>query len=189
MLRTEYEKKILLSEKEYRLLSNLFFQGQVPQKQRNFYYDTPDRSFHRRNITVRVREKNGEFLGTIKTHMGSDSDASSEENFLTNEFPDWFEYEGLWLSFQGELVTERLKIDLGNQLVLALDCNHYLGKTDYELELEYLPNQYAEAEGILTFLQKILKKDPPYERSMSKSHRFFLQMDKKRERRKPICFN
>lgn len=179
MSHTEYEKKIMLSETEYQLLYNLFFEGQSPQKQSNFYFDTEDRSFHRRNITVRVREKNGQYLGTVKTHLGIDSECSSEEDFQTRNIPDRFEYEGLWLSLCGELVTERLKVDLENHLILALDCNQYLGKTDYELELEYLPSQYAEAEGILILLQKILKRDRPFECSLSKSHRFFLQKDRK----------
>ena len=177
MTQTECEKKVLLSKDEYRRVYGLFFEGQTPEKQSNSYYDTEDRAFQKKNVTVRIREKNGRYLGTVKTHSTDDPDCSVEDFFFIHEIPMSFDYEDTSLVHQGDLVTERLETKLDDQTFLVLDRNTYLGETDYELELEYPKEKSERAEGIMVLLRRILKRERPFERSLSKSDRFFQQLD------------
>ncbi len=177
MIHVENEKKVLLYQDEFERLYKLFFDETPPKEQRNYYYDTDDRAFQRKNTTVRIREKNGQYLGTIKTHSEDDSDCSIEETFRIQNVPDSLECEGSHLSVRGELLTERFEIELKNRVCLILDRNRYLGKTDYELEVEYPLQRCEEAEMVMTLVEIILNRHGPLERSPSKSSRFFSRLD------------
>ncbi len=177
MTTVECEKKILLFENEFQLLYQLFFDGMPPREQRNYYYDTDDRAFQKKNTTIRIREKNGQYLGTVKTHSEDESDCSIEESFRIQNVPESLEYEGTLLTMRGDLLTERFETELKDRVFLVLDRNRYLGKTDYELELEYPPQRYEEAGIVMRLIETILNRHEPLERSASKSSRFFQRLD------------
>ena len=61
----EFEKKILLSETVYTYLKNHYEPyGKITQHT-NYYYDTEKFSLDRINFTLRIREKDGEYIATI----------------------------------------------------------------------------------------------------------------------------
>lgn len=151
----EYEKKILLTAKEYSLLIESFYEGAIHKIQTNYYYDTDDFEINKLGITCRVRMKNGVFETTIKKHNKNDINCSCEDTrIVSNEFDDsFFKKEGLKL--KGSLVTERTMIFSDSIVEVVLDKNTYLGTTDYELEIEYQPNFEKEAD---VELRKIAEK-------------------------------
>ena len=55
----EFEKKVLLSEPEYRFLKENRYRAGKTAVQVNHYYDTDDFALSRQGITCRIREKNG----------------------------------------------------------------------------------------------------------------------------------
>ena len=65
MTEKEYELKMLLTNREYRFLLDMFNLLTVETDlQTNYYYDTRDETMRKKNVTVRVREKNGK--GTLE---------------------------------------------------------------------------------------------------------------------------
>ena len=135
----ELEKKMLLSKHEYACLFECSGHLKSIIKQVNYYYDTDDLAMNHQNITCRIRLTNGKYQGTMKKHTVN-SDRSEEidvevrNGVFDNEFID------MGLKLKGELVTERCIIFKDSSCEVALDKNDYLGYTDYELEIEYLPN-------------------------------------------------
>lgn len=172
---TEYEKKCPLSRSEYAFLMNLLCEDiRSSGVQVNYYYDTDEGFFRLRNTTVRIREKNGKYEGTVKKHMVG-SDCSIEEPFQAESTPESFLLNGIAVHLQGRMETERTTVYLNGQMFLTLDRNRYLGTTDYEMELEYPPDESAEANGVMLVLQTLLQKNgtEPSSRPPEKSKRFF----------------
>lgn len=155
----EKEYKILLTKEQFEQLCsqypNLSFQRQV-----NTYYDTSDFTVRAHKGAMRIREKNGHFIFTLKMH--------SEEGLLEYECetventPDVFHKEDIHtlLTSYGihgpvhcvaQLTTNRAVVNTG-YAELCFDISQYSGHTDYEIEYEYL----KEHDG-LTCFQKILE--------------------------------
>ena len=179
-MNTEYELKLLLNEEEYtQCMSLLSPVSHHTIMQVNHYYDTKDQSFRNRGITVRVREKNNRFYGTIKKHLTANS-RSEEYDFDLDVLPEKMIVEDSIVSRVGILKTQRTEFCLSDTLTLALDRNFYLKTIDYELELEFCELFEKEAEGILLFIKKLLKaRDvsiPPH-----KSERFFALYNRKQQ--------
>ena len=173
MQQTEYEEKRLLERADYDALCGLLACRPVTEAvQINHYYDTPDGSIRREQVTVRIRGRNGTLCGTVKRH-GRDG-CSTEARFPVDRLPDRLEVEGLSLSRQGSLTTCRRTYPLPGGFALMLDENLYLGRTDYELELEYPAGGCDRAEGILLCLQALIGRVLP--ESPSKSERFFRRL-------------
>lgn len=157
---TEFEKKILLTKGEYKYLlqisrNNNLLTKRSLIKQINYYYDTSDLSMNQKNITCRIRLKDGKYKGTIKQHSNN-SEQSNETNIeiknglLENAFID------MGLELQGELRTERNIIWKDSTCEIALDKNDYLGYTDYELEIEYTEGNEKRAQYIFTIIVDLL---------------------------------
>lgn len=139
----EKEIKILLNRDEYKNLLNEFsFQTKFCQT--NHYYCTDLLS----DITIRIRSKNGKNMLQIKIPKKKEGNLHIKQEFEKEifEIKDVIEKKSLEdlsaYSFSkdavyiGKLVTERRICTIDN-VEMALDANTYLGKTDYELELEY----------------------------------------------------
>ena len=144
----EHEKKLLLSKKQYEYLYNNYCtmcSDITVIKQVNYYFDTDDFIMNRRNITCRIRLKNGIYEGTIKCHsIGTDNSTETpikvQNGILDNDFIQ------IGLKLQGELVTTRCIFHKDSNCEIVLDKNEYLGHTDYELEIEYLDNHEKDAQ-------------------------------------------
>ena len=152
----ELEKKLLISKEEYDYLIERFgYDNQnfkkSTVKQINYYFDTDDFSMNRQNITCRIRLKDGKYKGVMKQHS-HDSDHSTEtemavhDGIISNAFTD------MGLKLQGKLITERCVILKDGICEVVLDKNKYLGYTDFELEIEYIPMFEHHAERVLNML-------------------------------------
>jgi uncharacterized protein YjbK len=173
----EYEKKLLLSETEYAIVRELFFRGEnaTTTDQVNYYFDTSGQDFHRKGITCRIRQKNGNLKGTIKTHLSDQKDVSKEENFAVEALPYRFILSSQIVYLQGSLYTRRSEVEIMPGIRMMLDQNWYLGIVDYELEIEYLPFLAAQVEGVMSAIMNMLHHTSKKTEQLSKSHRFFLR--------------
>ena len=175
---TEFEKKVLLTEKAYRVLLAWVGASAKTIVQKNYYFDTEDRGFYKRGITCRVREKNAKYVATIKQHLGEEkSEEYSKE--VTSAF-DVSLFADMGVSFQGSLITTRTFLCYGSGVHAVIDKNEYLGIIDYELEIEYIDGSQEQAETMMTVLLHImLKHDVKIEEiemnPMNKSERFFIR--------------
>lgn len=183
MKTVEYEKKMLLSLAEYTALFQALSSTGKTVTQVNHYYDTPDLDGNTKGITYRIREKNGKFIATVKSHHVSGRDDNIEISGEVNSPFDTSFFTASDLCYHGCLTTERLIICPCNGIELALDKNRYFQFTDYELEIEYSENTEKEAENILQHLVNILHASEipasflsvvcRLNTSQSKSERFF----------------
>lgn len=154
----EKEYKLLVTKEQFeRLLS--YYPDAVFKEQTNTYYDTEDHAIQKKQGAMRIREKNGTFLFTLKMHSDRgllEYEKRVEENSIRAlEDP---QIKDLLSSYdiQGDLkaitflTTKRAMIDTG-YAELCFDENHYHGYCDYEIEYEYK----KEHDGLSAF-QKIL---------------------------------
>ncbi len=179
----EHEKKILLTDTEYKKLLQLYGSGKLTIKQSNFYYDTDEFYFNKNGITCRIRDKNGKCVATIKKHRMDNIEKSIEYSQIVENEYDNSLFSDMNVVLQGCLVTERSVIIKNDDLEVVLDKNTYLNFTDYELEIEYLLESELRAEKLLHVLAEslYLKEDKTkvtefcqrVEESRSKSKRFF----------------
>lgn len=133
----EFEKKVMLTQKEYEFLKNHRYAASKNTVQVNYYYDTDDFELNRKGITCRIREKNGLCMATIKEHRLNGSDCSVENAQTVNDRYDNSIFINMGLSYQGSLETLRGTHVLSAGVKVMLDRNAYLGAVDYELEIEY----------------------------------------------------
>lgn len=152
----EFEKKILLSRKEYTALLWTMGKDVAPKIQTNYYFDTDDYAMNQKGITCRVRSKNGMYQAVVKSHVRDISDCSVES---TSEVQDEFDinvFREMGLHIQGSLVTERTIIYEDTFCKAVLDRNLYLGCIDYELEIEYSEGYESHALHVLHQAAEIL---------------------------------
>lgn len=183
----EKEYKVLLSEQNYTKIKS-YFVWQDEFEQINYYYDDEEHFLTKNNITLRIRNKKGKLYLQSKT-------PKKYENALSIK-----EEKELCISKIYEIIPESLIFDLlGKNLKnvkkigylktlrsfnnttfknveLCLDKNVYLGKTDYELELEYIDDFLSE-EIIKLFCQNFCLSFE--ERPLGKNKRFFAYLKEK----------
>ena len=172
----ELEKKILLTDREYRFLLE-YFEAKSTVTQVNFYFDTKNFALNQQNITCRIRLKDGKYHATMKCHTSSEKSLELgmkiRDGLKDNSFLD------MGLNCQGSLITQRSILMKDANYEVVLDYNKYLGVTDYELEIEYLPDYEEKAcrvfNDILMILHNVTN-DSIKENKLntkSKSQRFF----------------
>lgn len=192
----ELERKIPITCEEFQCLWELTAPYATAQKQINYYYDTDDLTMNQKGITCRIREKNGKFTATIKEHRFDAKDCSVEisnpaKNALDNRL-----FAGNGVNLQGHLVTERVYLVQENDFNIVIDKNTYLGVVDYEIEMEYSPENIQRAEKMIHYFAGILSaviQGVDYSKfgertklAKSKSQRFFQQLIKRKEKEKHI---
>ena len=152
----EYEKKIPLSEEEYLTLLEIMCTHPPTKVQTNYYYDTDDFSMNKKGITCRIREKNGHYKATVKKHNMYSKDSSIELSSEVESILDDSLFAGMGVKLMGSLRTERTVIHSDGSCEIVLDKNTYLNFTDYELEVEYLPNCEERAQRFIYGLAEAL---------------------------------
>ena len=153
---TELEKKLLLTEDEYDyLMEHLGYESPLIQKpiitQINYYFDTDDFSMNRQNTTCRIRLKDGKYKATMKKHTSGGNQSTETEMEVHDGIRD-NAFLDMGLKLFGELITERCIILKDGICEVVLDKNEYLGYTDFELEIEYIPMFEHHAERVLNML-------------------------------------
>ena len=175
MTEKEHELKMMLTKDEHHFLLRLFDKLMVESGlQTNYYYDTWDEVMRKRNVTVRVRQKNNKLNGTVKRHFATDH-CSMEEHFEVDTLPRMIMWDGMPLCLKGSLQTERKVFEVCDGIILMLDLNQYFDSVDYELEIEYSESLRKQAEGILMLIGSLLGKQMK-QKSVSKSERFFQRL-------------
>jgi uncharacterized protein YjbK len=163
----EIEAKVLLLKDEYdTIIEKLGLSKYRRVKQTNHYIDTADRFLKRNGIALRIRERDEEFVLTLKTPL-------SEGLLEKNENISWRDFEKLTennifpdgnikkfllilgvkageLKVLTSLCTERIEVNFEG-FDLALDKNIYSDIVDYELEVESSSMERAQEE-----IEKIL---------------------------------
>lgn len=146
----EKEIKVLISKLEYDTLSeNLNWKEEFLQE--NYYYLDKEGEIRKKDITVRIRKKEGKLkLQTkmpiqcqnalkIKEEKEIEVDEIYEE-MGRDIYADLIDIYALNLYKVGKLITKRKIITFPN-CEIALDENHYCNKYDYELEIEYTEDE------------------------------------------------
>lgn len=152
----EFEKKILLNEEEYRTLLAEMGKNAPASTQINHYFDTEDYTMNQKGITCRIRQKNEKYTATVKRHGGNGMECSMESHADAQHALDKTAFQGMGLSYQGSLWTERTVAFRDEYCEMVFDRNVYLGQTDYELEIEYLVGSEEYAMRLLRHAADIL---------------------------------
>lgn len=174
---TELEKKLLLREDAYLYLKEHRYAGAKSTEQTNYYYDTDSFALCRKGITCRIREKEGVFTATVKEHSQTQRERSLEHSRRLGSRWDDSLFRERGLRYQGSLTTLRTVFAPCCDVAVMLDRNTYLGITDYELEIEYMPQAEARALEELNaiacdlFLHGVLPE--PAGQARNKAERFF----------------
>lgn len=148
MQETEY-KFLVDREKFYEILGlikELYTGAEYKEKvQINYYYDTDDNYLLANHTTLRVRQTENSLRLELKEAQqltGNDFSTCTEtavdvpclKNDITLETG---KYAWIPFSLQGDLVTHRTSIRPSDSLSIDFDINFYLGKCDYEIEMEF----------------------------------------------------
>ena len=136
----EYEFKQLITLEEYNILSSKLDEIADCNEfiQINYYFDDNSFTLFSRNETLRVRQRLGKLTLERKHNKRycSTGERICDENSNTISFlPAEVSIDGHTYHYVGDLVTLRKNFIIDNDII-SLDMNFYLGKTDYELEIE-----------------------------------------------------
>lgn len=142
----EKEYKILVSKEQFDKLCSLYkslnFITQV-----NTYYDTVNRDIQKHKGAMRIRERNGKFLFTLKMSQKNEHDlieceCEVTENSIfalqTKEITELLQEYNIYGNFipLTTLVTKRAVFET-EYAELCFDINTYGQHTDYEIEYEF----------------------------------------------------
>lgn len=152
----ECEKKILLSKSEFDFLSTHYTSCSSPIVQINHYYDTKSCLLDKLGITCRIRQKNGKFVATVKTHSVDGSGYSEEISAVVKNQFDTTLFDGMNLRYQGSLITLRSSSHALAGIKIDFDKNCYLNHTDYELEVEYDQSKEEETIKLINQMSELL---------------------------------
>ena len=145
MINKENEKKIILTEEEY-LNINSKFEKIEEKNQINYYFDTQNYGLANNDETLRVRQSDCGLKLEYKFNKKYSSmiRECQEYSFSIKELPSeisshiitpFYDRDKTKFFLQGQLVTYRKKFQL-DRTEICLDSNYYLGKKDFELEIE-----------------------------------------------------
>lgn len=147
----EIEYKNLLTEKEFNQLLGAFPFPIQGSWQTNYYFETRDFSLKEQGAALRIREKAGKYVLTVK-EPHPDGLLESHDPLTKDEVASWIggnpikkdqvgkqlDMLGIELNdlvYYGKLETKRYETIYQGTL-LVLDYSTYNGTADYELEIE-----------------------------------------------------
>ncbi|MGE6630997.1 CYTH domain-containing protein [Bacillus sp. NPDC077027] len=178
----EIEFKQLLNLNEFeRLKQHFHLKGEDFHTQTNYYFDTPHFDIKERFAALRIREKNGKWVltlkepndvGLIETHQTLSSVSHIEcftlpEGEVAERLKQW-NIDTTQIVFFGTLVTSRAEKKIAEGLIV-LDHSRYLKVEDYELEFEVSDAQ----KGQQAFEQLLKQFHIPARQTKNKVVRFY----------------
>jgi len=143
----------------------------------NYYYDDDDYSMNKQGVTVRVRQCGDSLKLQIKENKVDVGGCrvSNEAERLLSELPGQIDHsEHGTLMLKGNLVTNRHRFKINENLTLDLDENFYLGQHDYELELEVEDGQTEAAECVLAELGVLVKEVKKVDGKATRFNRYLI---------------
>jgi uncharacterized protein YjbK len=155
----EMEYKRMLTRDTYRHIAEWMDNAYAPPEfvQINYYYDTAGYALHGQDVTLRVRQVDGRLLCQCKFESEQDARDTARTE-LTREIHalplaivpgKLFDHPKAGampeVRLLGALVTERRVHVVEPGVSVMLDRSHYLGHTDWELEIEYDGDKEARA--------------------------------------------
>lgn len=162
----EFESKNLLTKREYdTLCKHLNHTNIKPKNQINYYFETENFALKSKGAALRIREKNGHHVLTLKqphqaglleTHESISSE--SLQLWLNNQTTPVPKIEQQLnalnvnraeLKYGGKLKTERIEVNHLDALIV-LDKSKYNHRIDYELEVE--ANSMEQANQVISQL-------------------------------------
>lgn len=187
MQEIEIEYKNLLTEEEFKQLLTIFPFPESGIWQTNHYFETKDFTLKKKGAALRIREKNGTYVLTLKEPhpegLLESHDVLKEEEakqWLTGNPVEKSQVgEQLYslgvsledLVYYGKLATERYELTYQDTL-LVLDYSVYNGISDYELEVEAQTKEVGQNMlHSLLHHHGIVKKETP-----NKIKRFFTSL-------------
>jgi len=148
MIEKEIERKAILTKEQYESLLGKIVDKPVTKKvQINYYYDTDDYILLSNDETLRVRqiedklELQYKYNKKIESGVRISNESCDEINYL----PEKIAIDGLIVKRIGFLLTERRSKRFDGYIIF-LDKNYYLGKVDYEIEMEAINIEYMPTE-------------------------------------------
>jgi len=166
------EEKYLELLKEFKLENKSFIQT-------NHYFDNDSFDLLENHITLRIREKNGNYK--ITTKYRKDGGHEEKSILLTNEEAQFYLQNGFNISIleigdmdvkkRYELTTERSKTPYKSG-TLFFDKSTYYGKTDYEVEYE-INDDTSLDEGSKLFHEFLMSHNIMYVKTLGKTKRAY----------------
>ncbi len=103
----------------------------------NYYYDTPEYDIFNKNETLRIRLKDSglKLERKCNNYYINDTRVCEEYSRHIDFLPQSIIIDHNHLNLIGCMVTARTNFKFDN-CVISLDKNYYLGKIDYEIEIE-----------------------------------------------------
>jgi uncharacterized protein YjbK len=150
----EIEAKVLLSKKDYqRVYESLHLTPEMTSVQTNYYVESKDNILKENDIALRIREKKGEYVFTLKTPLSEGlleknqtlkekeaEDMIKNDKFPEGEIKEFLEILDIDVSklvVMAKLTTKRAEIDNEtDEEEISLDENTYGSQVDYELEVD-----------------------------------------------------
>lgn len=188
----EIEFKSMLTKADYKkLLTHFSLSEKAPFWQKNFYFDTPQQELKQLHFSLRVRQfaNYGEQTLKVPQKWGkleiTDSLTKQEVSRLVatkkiktgGAVEKKLQEEAISLANLapfGHLKTFRYEVPLSIGL-LAIDKSYYVGKVDYELEMEVK----NFSTGKKDFFQLLEELDIPYRKATSKIQRLVTRLNER----------
>ncbi|GEN45633.1 CYTH domain-containing protein [Alkalibacillus haloalkaliphilus] len=160
MQEIEIEFKNLLTQEEYERLAAHYIKDSSQIKQQvNYYFETDDFELRSKRAALRIREKNGEYIATLKQPVENGL-LETHDIVTEQQFNDWLKDDislpsnikkqldeigvtGDQLSYKGVLQTNRFE-EKYDQYIIVLDHSQYNQTEDYELELEAYDYEFGK---------------------------------------------
>ncbi len=163
-------KKQLMSYKE--ILDKLI--GSQKKLQVNYYFDTEDLKLFKNGSTLRIRQINDnlkiqykldkEYVGLKRICKEYESSIQAFPKVLSLDIFEDLRACQTNYKYIGNLITERLDY-FYDETIISLDTSYYLGKTDFEIEIEFEDDKKAEnVLKILSIETLELQKNGKYKR-------------------------
>jgi uncharacterized protein YjbK len=185
----EMEYKYMLNESQYmHIMSRVHSeQGNIDCKiQVNYYYDSNNYLLDNNKITLRVRQKDSKLSLELKSELQNEGllRINEELEYPIDKLPlvlnrkkvSWLEClpDSEEISLKGSLITERITVKPCEGIKLDIDKSIYLGKVDYELEVEFKEELKEKAYELLRDYTNNIE----VEVCQGKRGRFFSQLKK-----------
>ncbi|WP_077617321.1 CYTH domain-containing protein [Bacillus sinesaloumensis] len=181
----EIEFKNILEEEEYHRLLSVFSIDEDKQVvQENYYFDTPQFSLKDNGAALRIREKKGTYILTLKqpverglleTHQPL---TEQEAKHMLNGGPivegdiktilNNLMIDPMDITYFGSLKTLRAEVEYKEGL-LVLDKSYYLNQVDYEVEYEVTDEEI----GKQLFIELLKQYHIPIRKTDNKIRRFY----------------